>query len=81
MLSTIDQLIKKIRHSLYRFFQMPQERMIMVKLELFRDFSSDELKRESIFHAICWVSHKSKRLVKIVPSAEILVASEGINEK
>ena len=39
-----------------------------------------ELKNESIFHAVSWISHKSKRPVKSVPTAEILASSETIYE-
>lgn len=40
----------------------------------------DELQDGAIFHATSWLSHKAKRPVKSVPSAEILAAAEGIDE-
>ena len=39
-----------------------------------------EMKTGSIFHAITWISHKSKRPVKSVPAPEIIAAAEGIGE-
>ena len=39
-----------------------------------------ELQKDSIFHAISWLSHKSKRPTKSVPAAEILGTAEGIDE-
>lgn len=39
-----------------------------------------EMKQDAIYHPISWISHKSKRPVKSVPAAEILAASEGIDE-
>lgn len=38
------------------------------------------MNKDSIYHASSWISHKSKRLVKSVPAAEILAATEGIDE-
>lgn len=40
----------------------------------------DELKRNTIYGPLSWISHKSKRPVKRVPAAEILASSEGIDE-
>lgn len=40
----------------------------------------DEMEENSIYHPISWISHKPKRPVKSVPAAEILAASEGIDE-
>lgn len=34
----------------------------------------------SIYHPTSWISHKSKRLVKSVPAAEIVAATEAIDE-
>ena len=39
-----------------------------------------DLKSDTIFHAISWLSHKSKRPVKSVPAAEILASAEAIDE-
>ena len=39
-----------------------------------------ELKNNSIYHPISWLSHKSKRPVKSVPAAEILASAEAIDE-
>lgn len=39
-----------------------------------------EMKSNSIYHPISWISHKAKRPVKSVPAAEILAAGEGIDE-
>jgi len=39
-----------------------------------------ELKNNSIFHPISWISHKSKRPVKSVPAADILASAEEIDE-
>ncbi len=39
-----------------------------------------EMEKQSICHALSWISHKSKRPVKSVPAAEILAATEGIDE-
>ena len=39
-----------------------------------------EMKNNSIYHAISWMSHKAKRPVKSVPAAEIFAAAEGIDE-
>eukprot|EP00171_Calliarthron_tuberculosum_P001315 IDg1315t1 len=39
-----------------------------------------DMKCGSIFHTISWVSHKSKRPVKSIGSAEILAAGEAIDE-
>ena len=39
-----------------------------------------EMKQNSIYHPLSWISHKSKRPVKSVPAAEILAASEGIDK-
>lgn len=41
----------------------------------------DEMKNNSIYHAISWMSHKSKRPVKNVPAAEIFAAPEGVDEE
>lgn len=41
----------------------------------------DDLKNDSIFHTISWSSRKSKRPLESVPSPEILVASEGIDDE
>lgn len=38
------------------------------------------MKSNSIYHAISWLSHKSKHLLKSVPAAEMFAASEGIDE-
>lgn len=40
----------------------------------------DNMDRDAIFHPIFWMSHKAKRPVKSVPAAEILAASEAIDE-
>ena len=37
-------------------------------------------KNSAIYHAVSWISHKSKRPVKSVPAAEILASSEAIDE-
>lgn len=39
-----------------------------------------DFKQDSIFHTITWMSHKAKRPTKSVPAAEILAASEAIDE-
>lgn len=38
------------------------------------------MKTNAIYHVISWISHKSKRPVKSVPAAEIMAATEGIDE-
>lgn len=38
------------------------------------------LKKDEMFHAISWVSHKSKLPEKGIPAAEILAAAESIDE-
>lgn len=39
-----------------------------------------EFKMDTIFHTISWASRKSKRPVKSIGAAEILAASESIDE-
>ena len=39
-----------------------------------------KMKKNAIYHAVSWMSHKSKRPVKSVPAAEIFAAAEGIYE-
>lgn len=39
-----------------------------------------ELKEGTPYHILSWISHKTKRPVKSVPAAEILAASESIDE-
>lgn len=39
-----------------------------------------EMENNSIYHPLSWISHKAKRPVKSVPAAEILAATEGIDE-
>ena len=39
-----------------------------------------EMRNESIYHAISWMSYKARRPVKSVPFAEIFAAAEGIDE-
>lgn len=39
-----------------------------------------EMKCDSIYHPISWISHKSKRPAKSVPAAEIMATSECIDE-
>ena len=41
----------------------------------------EEMKRETIYHAVSWVSHKLKSSLKRVPAAELLAAAEGIDEE
>lgn len=50
------------------------------RLGVFTGMLIDEMEENAIFHAISWVSHKSKLPVKSVPAAEILAAFEGIDE-
>lgn len=38
------------------------------------------MKNGSIYHIISWISHKTKSPVKSVPAAEIMAATEGIDE-
>lgn len=38
------------------------------------------LKKEAIFHAISWISQKSRHPVKSTPVAELLAAGKVINE-
>lgn len=38
------------------------------------------IEKDNIYHIVSWLSHKSKILVKSVPSAEILAAAEGTDE-
>lgn len=40
----------------------------------------DEMEENSIYHSIYWISHKAKRPFKSEHAAEILTASEGIEE-
>lgn len=39
-----------------------------------------KFKKNAIYHAISWISHKSKRPVKSVPAAEILASTEVFDE-
>lgn len=39
-----------------------------------------DMSEGSVFHPITWLSHKSRRPIKSVPAAEILAASEAIDE-
>lgn len=39
-----------------------------------------ELAQESIFHLLSWVSHKSRRPVHSTPAAEVLAASEALDD-
>ena len=39
-----------------------------------------DMKKNSIYHIVSWVSHKAKPPVKSVPAAEIFTAAEGIYE-
>lgn len=41
----------------------------------------EEMKRETIYHAVSWMSHKLKSSLKRVPAAELLAAAEGIDEE
>ena len=38
-----------------------------------------EMKKNAIYHAISWISHKAKRPIKSVPAAEIFAAAEGLD--
>lgn len=38
------------------------------------------MKQDAIFHPISWISHKAKRPVKSVPAAEIMAASEELDD-
>lgn len=40
----------------------------------------ESLSIHSVFHSISWMSHKSKRPVKSIAAAEVLAASEAIDE-
>lgn len=39
-----------------------------------------DVKKDSVFHLLSWASHKSRRPVHSTPAAEILAASEAIDE-
>lgn len=39
-----------------------------------------EMKQDAIFHVPSWLSHKTNLPVKTVPAAEIMAATEGIDE-
>ena len=39
-----------------------------------------EVKQGSVFHLLTWTSHKSRRPVKSTPAAEIMAASEALDE-
>lgn len=40
-----------------------------------------EMKHDAIYHVLSWISYNSKLPVKSVPAAEILAATEGIDER
>lgn len=51
------------------------------KIGIFTGLIVGERKEGTLFHTVCWISHKTQRPVKSVPAAEILAASEATDEE
>lgn len=92
--NNIIRKLKRFRTSLY-YQRPPTNTQVELSVLVFSDASKvdengqlgmscgllvREMNEGSVFHPISWLSHKSRRPVKSLPAAEILAASEAIDE-